>query len=56
LIWLEAAGVLRSKRVGNLVRYRADPACPIYEELCAILRKTAEGIGKSREIRQYQGE
>jgi DNA-binding transcriptional ArsR family regulator len=41
LIRLEQAGVLRSERVGNLVRYRADPACPIYEELRAILKKTA---------------
>lgn len=38
---LEAAGVLRSERMGNLKLYRADSACPIYEELRGILKKTA---------------
>jgi DNA-binding transcriptional ArsR family regulator len=38
---LEEAGVLRSERLGNLVRYRADPLCPVYEELRGMLKKTA---------------
>jgi len=38
---LADAGVLARGRVGNLVRYKADPACPIYDELRGILKKTA---------------
>jgi len=38
---LTDTGVLMQERVGNLVRYKADPACPIYEELRGILKKTA---------------
>ncbi len=41
LAQLAEAGVLSRERMGNLVRYRADPACPIYEELRGILKKTA---------------
>lgn len=41
LAQLTEAGVLVRERVGNLVRYRADPACPIYEELRGIFKKTA---------------
>lgn len=37
---LAAAGVLARKRVGNQVHFRANPACPIYEDLRAILKKT----------------
>ncbi|MCD5991599.1 MULTISPECIES: nucleotidyltransferase domain-containing protein [Pseudomonas] len=33
-------GILKKIRVGNQVQYRADPGCPIYEELASILRKT----------------
>lgn len=44
LTQLAQAGVLTSERVGNLVRYQADSACPIYEELRGILKKTA-GVG-----------
>jgi predicted nucleotidyltransferase len=38
---LAAAGVVQREKVGNLVRYQADPQCPIYEELRGILKKTA---------------
>jgi len=41
LAQLAAVGVLRREKVGNLVRYQADPTCPIYDELRAILKKTA---------------
>ncbi len=41
LAQLADAGVLTREQVGNLVRYRADAACPIYEELRGILKKTA---------------
>lgn len=42
---LEDAGVLRSERLGNLVFYRADSACPVYEELRGLLKKTV-GLGE----------
>jgi predicted nucleotidyltransferase len=41
LAQLADAGVLSREKVGNLVRYKADPACPIYDELRGILKKTA---------------
>lgn len=41
LAQLADAGVLSREKVGNLVRYRADAACPIYDELRGILKKTA---------------
>ena len=37
---LAAAGVLLRQRVGNQVHYRANPDCPIYEDLRSILKKT----------------
>jgi len=37
---LAEAGVLGRKRVGNQVHFQADPACPIYEDLRNILKKT----------------
>ena len=38
---LTVGGILQSKKVGNQVHYSADLACPIYEELASILRKTS---------------
>jgi len=32
--------VVERKRVGNQVQFRANPACPIYEDLRNILKKT----------------
>lgn len=37
---LAAAGVLVRKPVGNQVHFRANPACPIHEDLRNILKKT----------------
>jgi len=37
---LAAAGVLTRKPVGNQVHFQANPACPIYEDLRSILKKT----------------
>lgn len=37
---LAEAGLLIRQSMGNQVHYRANPACPIYEELRGILRKT----------------
>jgi predicted nucleotidyltransferase len=44
LALLAQAGVLKRRPIGNQVHYQANAACPIYEELRGILRKTA-GIG-----------
>ncbi|MBI5613103.1 MAG: nucleotidyltransferase domain-containing protein [Gammaproteobacteria bacterium] len=41
LAQLTKAGVLSREKLGNLIRYKADPACPIYDELRGILKKTA---------------
>lgn len=38
---LRAAGILKRIRAGNQVRYQADRASPIHEELAGIFRKTA---------------
>ena len=40
LAQLADAGVLSREKLGNLVRYKADTACPIYAELRGILKKT----------------
>ncbi len=49
LALLADAGVLSSERVGNQVRYRASPACPIYDELRGIFKKTAGVVDALRE-------
>jgi len=41
LAQLADSGVLSREKMGNLVRYKADTACPIYDELRGILKKTA---------------
>lgn len=41
LVQLADAGVLSREKVGNLVRYKANASCPIYDELRGILKKTA---------------
>lgn len=38
---LAESGLLRRRPVGNQVHYQANPACPIYEELRSILKKTS---------------
>jgi len=38
---LAHAGILLRKSVGNQVQFQANSACPIYEELRSILKKTA---------------
>jgi len=37
---LRDAGIITPTRVGNVVLYRFDPECPIYEDIQAIVRKT----------------
>lgn len=49
---LAAAGILSNERRGNQLAYRADRACPIFEELASIMRKTsglAEVIARALE-------
>jgi predicted nucleotidyltransferase len=46
---LADAGVLLRKPVGNQVHFQANPACPIYEELRGILKKTSGLAGVLRE-------
>ncbi len=38
---LESAGVLTVEKVGNQVHYAANRACPIFEDLASVLRKTS---------------
>lgn len=35
-----AAGILKMTRIGNQHHYQANPGCPIYSELIAIVKKT----------------
>lgn len=41
---LEEIGLLTSVQKGNMRLYRADPSCPIYEEIHRLVLKT-EGVG-----------
>lgn len=38
---LTEAGLLQRSQAGNQVRYQADRACPVYDELAGIFRKTS---------------
>ncbi|MCC2959996.1 nucleotidyltransferase domain-containing protein [Massilia sp. IC2-278] len=40
LLRMEKAGLVSIERIGNQKHYRANPACPIFEEIRAIVRKT----------------
>lgn len=46
---MEAAGIVLKKKIGNQSHYQANPECPIYQELSAIVRKTfgVAGVIKS---------
>ncbi len=41
LALLADAGVIKREKIGNQAHYQANPACPIYEDLRGILRRTA---------------
>ena len=41
LVKLVSAGLAVKTRVGNQQHFRANPDCPIFEELASILRKTS---------------
>lgn len=42
---LTEAGILTAQRSGNRVYYRANPDCPIYSELHALVQKSADIAG-----------
>lgn len=46
---LENSGLLRIERRGNQKHYQANPASPIYQELCGIVQKTFGLAGPLRE-------
>lgn len=46
---LTASGLVTVRPVGNQKHYQANPASPIYEELCGIARKT---VGLAEPLRQ----
>jgi predicted nucleotidyltransferase len=46
---LVTAGLLVTRREGNQLHYRANPECPIYHELSAIVKKTFGVTGVLRE-------
>lgn len=46
---LEQSGLIRSERRGVQKHYQADPASPLFEELCSIARKT---FGLAEPLRQ----
>jgi len=37
---MEAAGIIVKQKIGNQNHYRANPECPIFQELLGIVRKT----------------
>ena len=41
LVNLAQVGLLKRERRGNQVLYRADPGCPVFQEVASILRKTS---------------
>lgn len=51
LALLTEAGVLERQTAGNRVQYRANPACPIYDELRDIAHKTLTAAKPARAAR-----
>jgi predicted nucleotidyltransferase len=49
---LESSGLLTTERRGNQKHYQANPASPIYQELCGIVQKTFGLAGPLREALQ----
>jgi predicted nucleotidyltransferase len=47
---LSSSGLVTVKRIGKQKHYQANPDCPVFDELCALVRKTvamAEPIGEA---------
>jgi predicted nucleotidyltransferase len=49
---LESSGLVTTERRGNQKHYQANPASPIYQELCGIVQKTFGLAGPLREVLQ----
>jgi len=46
---LASSGLLTVKRIGKQKHYQANPDCPVFEELCALVRKTVAMVEPIRE-------
>ncbi len=46
---LATLGLLLREEVGRQVHYRANPACPVFDALAALLRKTAAALPGTRD-------
>ncbi len=46
---LTSSGLVTVKRIGKQKHYQANPDCPIFEELCALVRKTVAMVEPIRQ-------
>lgn len=46
---LAASGLVTVKRIGRQKHYQANPDCPVFEELCALVRKTVAMVEPIRQ-------
>lgn len=46
---LTSSGLLTLKRIGKQKHYQANPDCPVFEELCALVRKTVAMVEPIRQ-------
>jgi len=46
---LSSSGLLTVKRIGKQKHYQANPDCPVFNELCALVRKTVAMVAPIRE-------
>ena len=46
---LTSSGLLTVKRIGKQKHYQANPECPVFEELCALVRKTVAMVEPIRQ-------
>jgi len=46
---LASSGLVTIKRIGKRKHYQANPDCPVFEELCALVRKTVAMVEPIRE-------
>jgi predicted nucleotidyltransferase len=46
---LASSGLVTVKRIGKQKHYQANPDCPVFEELCALVRKTVAMVEPIRE-------
>lgn len=46
---LTSSGLVTVKRIGKQKHYQANPGCPVFEELCALVRKTVAMVAPIRQ-------